>query len=48
MTPQKYVPILIVWRFFGLAPVLQTILQNSISPIYFMSYFIEGPFYSHF
>ena len=29
MTPQKYVPILIVWRFFGLAPVLQTILQNS-------------------
>ena len=29
MTPQKYVPILFVWRFFGLAPVLQTILQNS-------------------
>ena len=28
MTLQKYVPIVIVWRFFGLAPVLQTILQN--------------------
>ena len=47
MTPQKYVPILIVWRFFGLAPA-DYFAEQHISPIYFMSYFIEGPFYSHF